>query len=363
MRIVRIESFCNAFVGFVRVTDEEGAQGWGQLSTYNADISAQVLHRQVAPHVLGQACDDLDALLDTVAEREHKFPGSYTRAGDGRVRHRGLGSARQADRAAGGGAARRSARDAAGLCLVDEARHHARGRGGADVLAARPLRLRRLQGPGRRRGRARSRRVAGADRGDRAADAAGAGGGGGAAGGRQQLLFAGAGDRGRAAARGRGGRALRGALPLLGARADEGSRRRAGDPGDRRRAGLRPDGLAPDDRDARRRRGAAGRALPRRHRADAAGGADGGGGRAAGDAAQRQPVDGDALHHAPARGDPERGQVPRAVDRGARLLSVAGGAVPNVALCGRGRLCHASRPIRDGGWRSSPSGWRRPNIA
>ena len=77
MKIVTIESFCNAFVGFVRVTDEAGRQGWGQISTYQSDIAAQVLHRQVAPWVLGQPCDDLDALLDTVAEREHKFPGSY----------------------------------------------------------------------------------------------------------------------------------------------------------------------------------------------------------------------------------------------------------------------------------------------
>jgi L-alanine-DL-glutamate epimerase-like enolase superfamily enzyme len=77
MRIVTIESFCTAFVGFVRVTDAEGAQGWGQLSTYHSDVSAQVLHRQVGPWVLGRDCGDLDALLDTVAEREHKFPGSY----------------------------------------------------------------------------------------------------------------------------------------------------------------------------------------------------------------------------------------------------------------------------------------------
>jgi L-alanine-DL-glutamate epimerase-like enolase superfamily enzyme len=77
MRIVRIESFCTEFVGFVRVTAEDGGEGWGQLSTYHADISAQVLHRQVAPWVLGEATDDLGALLDTVAEREHKFPGSY----------------------------------------------------------------------------------------------------------------------------------------------------------------------------------------------------------------------------------------------------------------------------------------------
>jgi L-alanine-DL-glutamate epimerase-like enolase superfamily enzyme len=77
MRITRIESFCNAWVGFVRVTAEEGTQGWGQISTYNADITQAVLHRQVAPHVLGEDSTDLDDLIDRVLEREHKFPGSY----------------------------------------------------------------------------------------------------------------------------------------------------------------------------------------------------------------------------------------------------------------------------------------------
>ncbi|MEO1723392.1 MAG: mandelate racemase/muconate lactonizing enzyme family protein [Pseudomonadota bacterium] len=79
MRIVKIESFCTEFVGFVRVTDEDGQQGWGQVSTYHSDITAQVLHRQVAPWVLGQDTTDLDNLLDLVTEREHKFPGSYLR--------------------------------------------------------------------------------------------------------------------------------------------------------------------------------------------------------------------------------------------------------------------------------------------
>ncbi|HSF96539.1 MAG TPA: mandelate racemase/muconate lactonizing enzyme family protein [Thermohalobaculum sp.] len=79
MRIVRIESFAIPEVAFVRVTDAEGRQGWGQVSTYNADITVQVLHRQVAPWVLGQDCTDLDDLLDLVTEREHKYPGSYLR--------------------------------------------------------------------------------------------------------------------------------------------------------------------------------------------------------------------------------------------------------------------------------------------
>lgn len=77
MKIKRIETFCTQFVGFVRVTTDDGAQGWGQVSTYNADISAVVLHRQVAPWALGASIESLDELLDVIAEREYKFPGSY----------------------------------------------------------------------------------------------------------------------------------------------------------------------------------------------------------------------------------------------------------------------------------------------
>ncbi|MEX0347315.1 MAG: mandelate racemase/muconate lactonizing enzyme family protein [Rhizobiaceae bacterium] len=79
MKISRIESFANEFVGFVCVTSEDGSQGWGQVSTYHSDITVQVLHRQVAPWVLGEDTTNLDDLLDIVTEREHKFPGSYLR--------------------------------------------------------------------------------------------------------------------------------------------------------------------------------------------------------------------------------------------------------------------------------------------
>jgi len=37
----------------------------------------QVLHRQVAPWTVGVEITDLDDHLDRIAEREHKFPGSY----------------------------------------------------------------------------------------------------------------------------------------------------------------------------------------------------------------------------------------------------------------------------------------------
>ena len=74
-----VESFTNEFVGFVKVTMADGATGWGQVSTYHSDITCQVLHRQVAPWLIGKDMTDLDDQLDRVAEHEHKFPGSYLR--------------------------------------------------------------------------------------------------------------------------------------------------------------------------------------------------------------------------------------------------------------------------------------------
>ena len=77
MRITRLESFTNEFIGFVRATMEDGSQGWGQVSTYNADITCEVLHRQVAPWALGQDAPAPAPLLQRIEEKEHKFPGSY----------------------------------------------------------------------------------------------------------------------------------------------------------------------------------------------------------------------------------------------------------------------------------------------
>ena len=79
MRIKSIETFTTEFVGFVRVTADTGDQGWGQVSTYNADISATVLHRQVAPYALGADALDIASLVKLIPERENKFPGSYLR--------------------------------------------------------------------------------------------------------------------------------------------------------------------------------------------------------------------------------------------------------------------------------------------
>ncbi len=79
MKIKSIETFCTEHVGFVRIRDDEDGEGWGQVSTYHSDITAQVLHRQVAIYALGQDSYDIDTLIDLIPEREHKFPGSYLR--------------------------------------------------------------------------------------------------------------------------------------------------------------------------------------------------------------------------------------------------------------------------------------------
>jgi L-alanine-DL-glutamate epimerase-like enolase superfamily enzyme len=59
------------------VTSDDGAEGWGQTSTYNADITATIFHRQVAPWALGAPTDDILGLVQRIEEKEHKFPGSY----------------------------------------------------------------------------------------------------------------------------------------------------------------------------------------------------------------------------------------------------------------------------------------------
>ncbi len=80
MIIKSIETFSTQEVGLVHIKTDDGNEGWGQVSTYNADISSAVLHRQVAPHALGKDISNLNQLgdlLDFIYEKEHKFPGSY----------------------------------------------------------------------------------------------------------------------------------------------------------------------------------------------------------------------------------------------------------------------------------------------
>ena len=60
MKIIKLESFTKPFVSFVRVTLEDGTSGFGQMSTYHADITAQIFHKQLAPWVLGKNWENFE---------------------------------------------------------------------------------------------------------------------------------------------------------------------------------------------------------------------------------------------------------------------------------------------------------------
>ena len=77
MRITGIETFATEAVCMVRVTTAAGDQGLGQTAPFNADITAQVLHRQIAPLALGADADDVEGLSARSIEANLKFPWSY----------------------------------------------------------------------------------------------------------------------------------------------------------------------------------------------------------------------------------------------------------------------------------------------
>ncbi len=76
-KIRSIESFTKGPLSVVKVTTDDGKAGWGQISTYDADISALVLHRKVAPFFLGKDPAKIDELCDNAIEFNHKYPWSF----------------------------------------------------------------------------------------------------------------------------------------------------------------------------------------------------------------------------------------------------------------------------------------------
>ena len=80
MTIKKIETFSNQYLSFVKITTDRGDVGWGQMSTYHADITTQIFHRQVAPYSIGLKLQEQPNFADhlqLIIEKEHKFPGSY----------------------------------------------------------------------------------------------------------------------------------------------------------------------------------------------------------------------------------------------------------------------------------------------
>ena len=73
IKIAKVETFTIDFVCIVKVTAEDGIVGWGQTAPYRCNITADIIHLQVAPYVIGMDCNDIDGVVDTVLRREHKF--------------------------------------------------------------------------------------------------------------------------------------------------------------------------------------------------------------------------------------------------------------------------------------------------
>lgn len=77
MRLRRIETFHRQPVTLVRITDDTGTSGWGMTAPFNADISATLLHRLIAPHVLGRDTSEHASIIEQAHDRNYKFTGTF----------------------------------------------------------------------------------------------------------------------------------------------------------------------------------------------------------------------------------------------------------------------------------------------
>lgn len=76
MKIVSVETFANESLCFVRVTDSDGAQGWGMTAPFSADITGLVVHRLAAGTVL-KPFDDFTTVADDIMWNQYKFLGTF----------------------------------------------------------------------------------------------------------------------------------------------------------------------------------------------------------------------------------------------------------------------------------------------
>ena len=76
MKLKSIETFAGRSICFVRVTDADGDCGWGMTAPFEADITAQVLHR-LAARVALEPFEDYTGVADEIIYRQYKFLGSF----------------------------------------------------------------------------------------------------------------------------------------------------------------------------------------------------------------------------------------------------------------------------------------------
>ena len=60
MNIISLKTYCNEFVGIVRVITDSGVEGWGQVSPYNADIT----------YIDAVASSVLSVLLEPIVDKD-----------------------------------------------------------------------------------------------------------------------------------------------------------------------------------------------------------------------------------------------------------------------------------------------------
>ena len=77
MKITHIETLLWEQVAVVRVQADNGAEGIGQTSPFQAPITVETLHRMVAPVFLGQSPWNVTALVDECLRRNYKFTGTF----------------------------------------------------------------------------------------------------------------------------------------------------------------------------------------------------------------------------------------------------------------------------------------------
>ncbi|MGH7342508.1 MAG: mandelate racemase/muconate lactonizing enzyme family protein, partial [Candidatus Rokuibacteriota bacterium] len=73
MVIRSIETLNDGHLVVVRVRTADGRAGVGQVPPTNVDLVEEVLHRQVAPYVIGQDADDIDGLHERCRDDQAKF--------------------------------------------------------------------------------------------------------------------------------------------------------------------------------------------------------------------------------------------------------------------------------------------------
>jgi len=76
MKLKSIETFASTNACFVRVSDADGAFGWGMTAPFAANITAQALH-QIAAGVAFEPFEDYTAVADEIIRRQYKFLGTF----------------------------------------------------------------------------------------------------------------------------------------------------------------------------------------------------------------------------------------------------------------------------------------------